>query len=179
VAQVVVGLGNPGPEYHGTRHNLGQRVLDHLAQEVFHSRWRSDDSTRLASGEWRGTPVKLVKPLTFMNVSGPVVRRALHRHRAGPAELILVYDDIDLTLGKVRVRMTGSHGGHNGVRSVIETLDTDAIRRVKIGVGRPDHKAGISDHVLTGFLPEEEEQVAAAVVTAAQRVLELVVKSSG
>jgi PTH1 family peptidyl-tRNA hydrolase len=90
-----------------------------------------------------------------------------------------VYDDIDLTLGKVRVRMTGSHGGHNGVRSVIETLDTDAIRRVKIGVGRPDHKAGIPDHVLTGFLPEEEEQVAAAVVTAAQRVLELVVKSSG
>lgn len=177
MAQVVVGLGNPGPEYHRTRHNLGQRVLDHLAQDVFHVRWRSDDSTRLASGEWRGTPVKLVKPLTFMNLSGPVVRRALHRHRAGPADLILVYDDIDLTLGTVRIRMKGSHGGHNGVRSVIEALETDAIRRVKIGVGRPDHKGEIPDHVLTGFLPEEEEQVAAAVVTAAQRVLELVARS--
>ena len=177
MAHVVVGLGNPGPEYHGTRHNVGQRVLDHLARDVFHSRWRRDDATRLASGQWRGAPVKLVKPLTFMNVTGPVVRRALHRHHAGPADLILVYDDIDLPLGTVRVRMKGSHGGHNGVRSVIEALGTDEIRRVKVGVGRPDRKEAITDHVLTGFLPEEQDQMEAVVATAVQKVLELVERS--
>ena len=116
----------------------------------------------MASGEWRGTPVKLVKPVAFMNVSGPVVRRALHRLREEPTNLILVYDDIDLPLGKVRIRMKGSHGGHNGMRSVIEALGTDEIRRVKVGVGRPDQKAEIPDHVLTRFSSEEEEHVAAA-----------------
>jgi PTH1 family peptidyl-tRNA hydrolase len=174
VAHVVVGLGNPGPEYRDTRHNVGQRVLEHLAAgDLRAGRWQRDDSTLLAEGRWRGDAVRLVKPLAFMNVSGPVVARVLRRHGADARDLILVYDDIDLPLGKVRVRIKGSAGGHNGVRSVIEALGTSDIRRVKIGIGRPEHKADVPDHVLTGFEPEEVAVVDSAVAEAAQRVLGL------
>jgi PTH1 family peptidyl-tRNA hydrolase len=174
VAHVVVGLGNPGPEYRETRHNVGQRVLDHLAAgDLRGTRWRRDDSTELSEGRWRGDTVRLVKPLAFMNVCGPVVARALRRHGAEAADLILVYDDIDLPLGTVRIRMKGSHGGHNGVRSVIEALGTSDIRRVKVGVGRPDHKAAVPDHVLSVFEPDEIPAVDDAVAEAATRVLSL------
>jgi len=174
VAHVVVGLGNPGPEYRDTCHNVGQRVLDHLAAgDLRGTRWQRDDGTELSEGRWRGEMVRLVKPHAFMNVCGPVVPRALRRHGAEPHDRILVYDDIDLPLGTVRVRMKGSHGGHNGVRSVIEALGTSDIRRVKLGIGRPEHKGDVPDHVLTVFEPEEMETVESAVAEAARRVLTL------
>jgi PTH1 family peptidyl-tRNA hydrolase len=175
VAQVVVGLGNPGPEYQDTRHNVGQRVLDVLADRLRGTYTREGD-TVAAPVRWRGDTVYLVKPQAFMNVSGPAVRRALARLGAEPLEVLLVYDDIDLPLGTIRIRMKGGHGGHNGVRSVIETLGTEEIRRVKVGIGRPEHKGDVPDHVLTGFDPEEGEIVAKAVEAAADRVLELLTK---
>ena len=170
--RVVVGLGNPGPEYRDTRHNVGQRVLDVLAKTVRGS-WRRDGATIVARGRWRGEEVRLIKPLSFMNASGPVVAKALRRAEAGPADVILVYDDIDLPLGIVRVRMKGSHGGHNGVRSVIDALGTQDIKRVKVGVGRPDHKGDVPDHVLTSFEHEELPVVDAAVAEAVEKVLAL------
>ena len=170
--RVVVGLGNPGPEYRDTRHNVGQRVLDLLARRLRAS-WRRDGSAVVARGQWRGEPVRLIKPISFMNVSGPVVAKALRRVEAGPADLILVYDDIDLPLGTVRFRMKGSHGGHNGVRSVIEALGTQEIKRVKVGIGRPDQKDDVPDHVLTSFERDEVPAVDAAVAEAAERVLDL------
>jgi PTH1 family peptidyl-tRNA hydrolase len=173
VASIVVGLGNPGPEYQGTRHNVGHRVLEHLARTAVRRKWRRDDATLLCAGTWRGHAVTLVKPVAFMNESGPVVARVLRRHHAGPADLVLVYDDIDLPLGAVRVRMKGSSGGHKGVRSVIEALGTEDIRRVKVGIGRPERKDDVPDHVLTLFSPEELPAVEAAVTVAAERVLEL------
>jgi len=176
VAHVVVGLGNPGPQYRDTRHNVGQRVLDHLARErLGRTRWDEErDRTVVCLAAWRGEPLRLVKPWAFMNESGPAVLRALRRHHAEAHDLILVYDDIDLPLGAVRIRMKGSHGGHNGVRSVIETLGTSDIRRVKVGIGRPDHKAEVPDHVLTVFDAEELPTVERAVAEAADRVLALV-----
>lgn len=174
MARVVVGLGNPGPEYRDTRHNVGQRVLDHLAAgDLRATRWQRDGATELSEGRWRGDTIRLVKPQAFMNVCGPVVARALQRHGAGPEDLILVYDDIDLPLGAVRVRMKGGHGGHNGVRSVIDALGTSDIRRVKVGIGRPEHKGDVPDHVLTVFEPDELEIVQTAVAEAAQKVLAL------
>jgi len=170
--RVVVGLGNPGPEYRDTRHNVGQRVLDVLAKTVRGS-WRRDGATIVARGRWRGEEVRLIKPLSFMNESGPVVAKALRRAEAGPADVILVYDDIDLPLGTVRVRMKGSHGGHNGVRSVIDALGTQDIKRVKVGVGRPDHKGDVPDHVLTSFEHDELPVVDAAVADAVEKVLAL------
>jgi len=172
VAHAVVGLGNPGPEYRGTRHNVGQRVLDALATQLKKT-WRRDGQAMVAHASWRGDPLHLIKPLTFMNVSGPAVAAALRRVDADMGDLILVYDDIDLPLGTVRVRIKGSSGGHNGVRSVIEALGTEDIRRVKVGVGRPEGRGGVADHVLAAFDPEEEEIVSMAVEAAALRVLEL------
>jgi peptidyl-tRNA hydrolase, PTH1 family len=172
VSQVVVGLGNPGPEYHGTRHNIGHRVVDVLAERL-HRAWHLDHRCLISYAEWRGEPVTLVKPQSFMNVTGPAVVATLTRLEAEPADLVLVYDDIDMQLGKVRVRMKGRAGGHNGVRSVIEALGTDAIRRVKVGIGRPEHKDDVPDHVLTRFEEDERSVVDQAVETAADRVLEL------
>lgn len=173
MAHVVVGLGNPGPEYRDTRHNVGQRVLDALAARLKKA-FRKDGHALVAHASWRGEPVHLVKPVTFMNVSGPAVAAALRRLHADPADLVLVYDDIDMPVGKVRTRMRGSSGGHNGVESVIGALGTEAIRRVKIGVGRPEHKRHVPDHVLAAFEPDEDEAIAAAVEAAADRVLDLV-----
>ena len=174
MAHVVVGLGNPGAEYRDTRHNVGQRVLDHLARETFRgASWERHRAWALCSGRWRGDTVRLIKPQAFMNESGPVVARALREQGADHHDLVLVYDDIDLPLGTVRTRMKGSAGGHNGVRSVIAALGTEDIRRVKVGIGRPEHKTDVPDHVLTGFEPEELAVVETAVAEAARRVLAL------
>ena len=176
--RVVIGLGNPGPEYRDTRHNVGQRVLDLLAQ-MLRKPWRREGQALVAQGQWRGETIHLVKPLAFMNVCGPVVAKALRRVGAGPADLVLVYDDIDLPLGGVRLRMKGSHGGHNGVRSVIESLGTQEITRVKVGIGRPDRRDDVPDHVLTPFEADELPAVDAAVAQAAERVLSLIVEAPG
>ncbi|MFZ1061574.1 MAG: aminoacyl-tRNA hydrolase [Candidatus Rokuibacteriota bacterium] len=173
MAQAVVGLGNPGPEYKGTRHNVGQRVVDHLAKTL-KKRWTREGAGQVARAQWRGEPLYLIKPGSFMNVTGPAVERLCRRLGLDPADLILVYDDIDLPLGKVRVRMKGSHGGHKGVRSLIETLGTAELRRVKVGIGRPGGKDEVVDHVLSAFLPDELPLIEAACDEAAGHVLTLI-----
>jgi len=173
VAQAVVGLGNPGPQYKGTRHNVGQRVVDHLARTL-KKRWTREGASQVAKAQWRGEPLYLIKPGSFMNVTGPAVERLCRRLRLDPADLILVYDDIDLPLGTVRVRMKGSHGGHKGVRSIIETLGTAELRRVKVGIGRPGDKDEVVDHVLSSFLPDELPLIEAACDEAARHALTLI-----
>ncbi|MBI4271370.1 MAG: aminoacyl-tRNA hydrolase [Candidatus Rokubacteria bacterium] len=173
MAHAVVGLGNPGPEYRDTRHNVGQRVLDALAKTLRKS-FRREGASLVARAQWRGESLALVKPQSFMNVSGPVVARTLRRLDVEPGDVILVYDDIDLPLGTVRVRMKGSAGGHNGVRSVLEALGTQEIRRVKVGIGRPATRDQVSDHVLEPFERDEHDAVEAAVAGAVERVLALV-----
>ena len=172
MAHVVVGLGNPGPEYRDTRHNIGQRVVESLARQLKKA-FHPEAGAHVARASWRGDSLYLVKPQSFMNVTGPAVRRVLHALGADPEDVVLVYDDIDMQLGKVRTRLKGSAGGHNGVKSVLETLGTEGIRRVKIGIGRPPHKAQVPDHVLEAFDPDEQEVVEQAVATAAERVLGL------
>jgi PTH1 family peptidyl-tRNA hydrolase len=172
VAQVVVGLGNPGPAYRDTRHNLGQAVADRLAERL-HGRFRLSGPAHVAEVTWAGEPLFLAKPVSFMNVVGPSVARLLRLLDLEPSALIVVYDDIDLPFGRVRVRHQGRHGGHNGVRSLIESLGTEAFRRVKVGVGRPASKGEVVDWVLTGFLPDEREALPEVVERAADAVLEL------
>lgn len=176
MAHVVAGLGNPGPRYQGTRHNVGQRVLDHLVPTL-RAGWRDEGSALVARGRWGDEPVYLVKPQSFMNVTGGPLATTLRRLHADPADLIVVYDDIDLPLGTVRLRMKGSHGGHNGMRSILETLGTPDIRRVKVGVGRPERKEDVADHVLDRFQPEELPIIDAAVAKAADRILELLARA--
>ena len=177
MAQAVIGLGNPGSEYRNTRHNVGQRVVDGLARRI-HARFARDGGHRIASGRWRGETVYLVKPHAFMNVSGPAVARICRTLHVGPADLIVVFDDLDLPLGKVRARMKGSAGGHNGVRSIIASLGTDAFRRVKIGIGRPappgQRKEEIPDHVLSPFERDELPLIEEACTEAIDVVLNLI-----
>ncbi|HET8577948.1 MAG TPA: aminoacyl-tRNA hydrolase [Methylomirabilota bacterium] len=181
MAQAIVGLGNPGPEYRDTRHNVGQRVVEALARRL-RARFAREVGHAIARGRWRGDTVYLVKPQAFMNVSGPAVARISRRLRLGPADLIIVFDDLDLPLGKVRVRMKGSAGGHNGVRSIIESLGTEELRRVKVGIGRPvapgEKRERVVDHVLSPFYPDEVEAIATAVDEAADQALKLVSSAS-
>ena len=174
MGQAIIGLGNPGPEYRNTRHNVGQRVVDLLARRA------SADFSRegrhpLAQTTRQGEILYLIKPTCYVNESGPVIARLARGLGLSPADLVVVFDDLDLPLGKVRVRAKGSAGGHNGVRSLIEALGTDAIRRVKVGIGRPappgEAKHLIVDHVLSPFFADEQETVAAACAEAADLAL--------
>jgi PTH1 family peptidyl-tRNA hydrolase len=177
VAQAILGLGNPGPEYRDTRHNVGQRVVDELARRL-HARFAREGGHAVARGRWRGDTVHLIKLGTYMNVSGPAAARLCRTLSLDPADLIVVFDDIDLPLGKVRMRMKGSAGGHNGVRSLIDAFGTDEIRRVKIGIGRPaapgEQRKQVSDHVLSPFYADERETIETACTEAADLALSLV-----
>lgn len=177
MAQAIIGLGNPGPEYRDTRHNVGQRVLDTLARRV-HARFSREGGHPVARAEWQGELLYLIKPTCFMNVSGPAVARLSRKLSLDPSDLVIVFDDLDLPVGTVRARMKGSAGGHNGVRSLIAELGTDALRRVKVGIGRPappgQRKDLVVDHVLSPFYLDERDAIEAACAEAADLALTLV-----
>lgn len=168
--KLVVGLGNPGPQYRDTPHNLGFRVVDALA-----SRWDTGASWRLdADALWvkRGVgqdAVLLVKPQTYMNVSGPAVRRLSDYYEVVPGDVLAVVDDAALPLGRLRARRAGSAGGHNGLKSLIQHLGTE-FPRLRIGVGRGEDGRDLADHVLGRFPPAARELVEAAVLQAADAV---------
>ena len=154
--KVICGLGNPGDRFRWTRHNVGFRVVDLLAD-----RWdltgqgRIRDGAALLEARRPEDRVLLVKPMRYMNVSGPPLRTAIRQTDVDPvSDLLVVADDIDLPLGKVRLRRSGSGGGHNGLRSIIEALGTDEFQRLRIGVGRSGTAAG---HVLATFRPDERD----------------------
>jgi PTH1 family peptidyl-tRNA hydrolase len=177
VAQAIVGLGNPGPDYRDTRHNMGARSLDALGKKL-KVRFRRVSGHLVGQSKWRGEVLYLIKPQCFMNAMGPPVARLTRKLQLVPGDLIIVYDDLDLPLGRVRVRLKGSAGGHNGMRSLIGTLGTNQLRRVKIGIGRPASpgrdREEIVDHVLSAFLPDELPTVEAACLQAGAQALKLV-----
>lgn len=174
MAQAIIGLGNPGLEYRDTRHNVGARVLDALAKKL-KVRFQRSGGHLVGQTKWRGQTLYLIKPQCFMNVSGPAVARATRKLKLLPGELVFVYDDLDLPLGKVRIRLKGSAGGHNGVKSLIHTFGTDQLRRVKVGIGRPASperaRGEVVDHVLSAFEPAELPTVEAACAAAATQAL--------
>jgi PTH1 family peptidyl-tRNA hydrolase len=177
VAQAIIGLGNPGPEYRDTRHNVGHRVVDRLAGRL-HARFGRQTGHQVAETEWQGERLFLIKPVCFMNVSGAAVARVSRRLGLGPADLVIVFDDLDLPIGTVRTRMKGSAGGHHGVESVITALGTEAIRRVKVGIGRPappgQARDRVVDHVLSPFYPDEREAIESACARAGDLALKLI-----
>src|SRR5262245_40985803 len=154
--QVIVGLGNPGVAYRDTRHNLGHRVVELLADRL-DARFRRRGQAHVAEAAWHGARLHLAKVLSFMNLSGPPVARLLRLLDATAAQLVVVYDDLDLPFGTVRVRQRGRHGGHHGMESILTTLGTQEVRRGKIGVGRPATRDEVVDWVLTPFSDAEWE----------------------
>jgi peptidyl-tRNA hydrolase, PTH1 family len=169
---VIVGLGNPGPKYRGTRHNVGFDVVDYLAKSPAASTFRSRFQSQVAELTEDGRQILLVKPETFMNVSGRAVREIVDFYKLGLNEVLIVCDDINLPLGKLRVRARGTHGGHNGLRNIQEQLGTVDYARLRIGVDAPALKDdGTVDHVLGRFKPGERDVIDEAVHKAALAAL--------
>jgi PTH1 family peptidyl-tRNA hydrolase len=169
---VIVGLGNPGSEYRETRHNLGHWVVEALA-ERFQVRFRLHGPAHVAETVWQDAPLHLAKLVSFMNVSGPPVARLLRLLDATPDRLVVVYDDLDLPFGTIRIRQRGRHGGHRGMESVLTTLGIQEVRRVKIGVGRPATRDQVVDWLLTSFSAEERDALPGVIERAADAALAL------
>lgn len=183
--RIVLGIGNPGPEYEGTRHNVGFAVLDLVADRLGSSfrrlERRAPDGRRLFSGRvkarvapgrnQRGEPFLLVKPWTYVNRSGDVAGPLLRAAGLGPESLFVVVDDLNLPLGRIRVRPAGSAGGHNGLRSIEDALGSDAYPRLRLGIGRAESTDAV-DHVLSPFTQEEQEVLGHALELAARATVE-------
>ncbi len=167
--KVVVGLGNPGAKYAGTRHNIGFEVIDYLASAPAAGSFKSAFSAQVAETTEAGEKVLLVKPETFMNLSGRAVRGIVDFYKLTVADVLVVCDDFNLPLAKLRVRTNGSAGGQNGLKSIHECLGTDAYLRMRIGVGQPGPGEAV-DFVLSRFKPGERAVVDAAIAAAANAV---------
>ena len=166
--KVIVGLGNPGREYERTRHNIGFMVLDHLASEHGLA-WEGRFLSRAATWRRAGDRLVLLKPETWMNLSGRAVQRAMGFYKVPMEDLLVIYDDLDLPVGQLRLRFKGGDGGHRGVRSIIELLGAREFLRLRIGIGHPEWGDGTS-HVLGRFGREEEASVEDAIKAAAGAV---------
>ena len=164
--RLVAGLGNPGPEYDGTRHNIGFAVLDRLAADSGLAWSRST-----AWGAWSAklNDTRLVKPGTFMNRSGQPVRAVSDFYKIAPEEVLVVLDDFSLPLGRLRIRLEGSSGGHNGLESILEQFGTEAIPRLRVGIGTAPEE-GARDYVLTPFFDEEKPLVDETVSRAGEAI---------
>lgn len=169
--KIVVGLGNPGPRYDGTRHNVGFAVIDNLASGPGVSRFQSRFEADVAEWLPGNDKVLLVKPATFMNLSGRCVRQAVDFFRVPLADLFIVCDDVNLPLGKLRVRAKGTHGGHNGLRDIQAHLGTTEYARLRIGVDAANESGDLVDHVLGRFRPSERAVMDDAVARAVQAVV--------
>lgn len=167
---LVVGLGNPGPEYADTRHNVGFVVVDRLARRHGIEVQRVVRRALFGSGRFGEVPVGLAKPITYMNLSGESVEPLRQMHGLEPGRVIVVTDDLELPVGRIRVRPRGSAGGHNGLKSLIHSLGTEEFPRVRVGVGRPPAGVATVDYVLGRFDRAEETLVEAALDRAAEAV---------
>lgn len=145
---LIVGLGNPGEEYAGTRHNAGFQSLDALASEIRANYWKNECGSLAAAKERNGQNVILAKPQSFMNLSGTPTSQLMKKHSVAIDHLIVIHDDLDIPSGTIRVKSGGGHGGHNGLRSIIDKLGTKDFTRVKIGIGRPPGRMPVVDYVL-------------------------------
>jgi peptidyl-tRNA hydrolase, PTH1 family len=169
----IVGLGNPGRRYRGTRHNLGREVVERVAAKLG-LRLADEGWGRTARGQFGRVPVLLAAPETYMNVSGQAVADLARRRRVRPDSLLLVHDDLDLPLGRLRLRPGNGAGGHNGVRSVIEYLGTRAFPRLRVGIGRPPEGVEPETFVLERFTADERTVIEDTVERAANAALAVV-----
>jgi peptidyl-tRNA hydrolase, PTH1 family len=168
--KIIVGLGNPGVHYQWTRHNVGFRVVDLLSEvqrvPICFRRFKA----HYGIGRIHSQDVVLVKPLTFMNLSGEAVRKIANTFSVEKEDLIVVHDDLDLALGRLRVKRKGGDGGHQGVRSIIEAMGGNTFLRLKVGIGRPPKGVDPADYVLSSFEEEDELEIRSTLSKAAETV---------
>lgn len=157
---IIVGLGNPGRQYENTRHNIGFRCIDRLAEKYNISVLECKHKALIGKGYIEGQKVILVKPQTFMNLSGESVRDVLNFYKVEPdTQLIVIYDDISLAVGALRIRKKGSAGGHNGIKNILAQIGTDVFKRIKIGVGEKPKGYDLADYVLGHFTQAENKEM--------------------
>lgn len=156
---IVAGLGNPGAQYDRTRHNVGFDAIEYLAASYRIPLNKIRHKALVGEGMMQGSRVLLVKPQTFMNLSGDSIREILHFYKEPPESLIVIYDDVDLPVGKLRIRPKGSAGTHNGMRSILARIGSENFPRVRIGIGRPPVGWDLADFVLSRFSTAEREAV--------------------
>lgn len=168
--KLIVGLGNPGRKYEGTRHNVGFEVVDLLARRHGAEWDAAPRGIEALVARWRMADTVLVKPLTYMNLSGGAVVPLLQFYKIEPVDLLVLVDEVHLDLGRLRIRRSGSAGGHNGLKSLIGSLGSQDFARLRIGVGRGDGRRDLADHVLAKFDAEERTIVAEMVDRSADAV---------
>ena len=154
--KLIVGLGNPGAQYDNTRHNVGFMLVDDMARDAGTSLSQNKFQGLFTKSVWNGYEVGLLKPLTYMNRSGPSVLEAMQFYKLGVEDVIVIFDDLDQEHGAVRMRHGGGHGGHNGIRSILQSLGAkDKFYRMKVGIGKPEHRGQTSSWVLGAFTNDE------------------------
>ncbi len=176
--RLVVGLGNPGKEYEKTRHNIGWMILDRLSQILGCPFSKEKFKGLLAECNVEGRKVFLLKPTTYMNRSGESVGEFVRFYKLRPEEVLAIYDDLDLPLGKVRIRPKGSSGGHRGVLSLEQHLETNEFPRIRVGIGRPERKEDVVEYVLSPFADRELETVIDVIDRAARCTVEIIKQGS-
>lgn len=158
--KIFVGLGNPGAEYAKTKHNVGFMLADKLAEKIGAENWREKFNALVAESFFDGEKILIVKPQTFMNLSGEAVGSLTNFYKISAEDLIVAHDDMDLPVGKIRLRPKGSGGGHHGIESIIQHLGGEKnFPRVRIGIGRPPQNWTVNNHVLSPFNPEDAEKI--------------------
>ena len=170
---VIAGLGNPGREYEGTRHNVGFMTLDALADKYNIDVREKAFKGLIGKGVIEGNKVILVKPQTYMNLSGECIRQVMDYYKVDPSEFIVIYDDISLGVGQIRIRAKGSAGGHNGIKNIIAHLGGQVFPRIKVGVGEKPPKWDLADYVLGHFQGDEKKLMEEAYDRAAAAVVEI------
>jgi len=176
---LIVGLGNPGQRYEATRHNLGYRVVDRFAESIHATFREGKGDFWVAQADLDDVPIIIIKPTTFMNDSGLAVRDALERYGMTYDDSLIIYDDFQLPLGTIRLRRRGTDGGHNGMASVIYHAETDAIPRLRCGIGSPDllDEDATSTGFVLGAFSAEEEPVVRSMITRAAEGIDRVLRS--
>lgn len=174
--KMLVGLGNPGPQYELTRHNVGFLVIDALADKVGVSSFKQQAGALVASVNYQGEKLLLVKPQTYMNLSGQAVGELARYYKIPAQDVLVIYDDMDNPFGQLRLRARGSSGGHNGIKSIISHLGTEEFPRLKVGIGRPRPGQSAADYVLEPFSSEERAALGRIIPAAVDRVLAVVDK---
>ena len=163
----LIGLGNPGRKYLQTRHNAGFLVVDRIAEEVNIKLDQKGFQAVYGKGQFNGEQVLLVKPQTFMNLSGDAVGPLIRYYRIPLERVLIIYDDLDLQLGAIRIRLSGSAGGHNGLSSVLKAIGDQAVPRLRVGIGRPAEEK-VVNYVLTTFTGSDLDEFKASIIRAAQ-----------
>lgn len=153
----IIGLGNPGFEYSKTRHNIGFMIVDYLQNNFNFPKWRKEASYYLSFSELLNKKIYLIKPQTYMNLSGIGVREFILNYSFESKDLLIVHDDLDLELGRIRIKYNGKDGGHKGIKSIIDEINSKDFYRLRIGIGRPKSKEDIVEYVLSNFEDEERK----------------------